>query len=178
MTCCSTPTWGAARPSPLAVCMVSTMSSIKTCKASPKSLTFFDFSRSMGLSAKIISRTATQPPYSKELSRKVLGAPSSGRLLQFHFASDAAASLTGDGGWERFQRLSERSQNSVYDVYYIHRVPDVKRSFNFRILILSRSNFARLGSLRQAQDKRQIQAKGGEGNRRLHAIPLEHFWIY
>ena len=30
----------------------------------------------------------------------------------------------------------------------------------------------------QAQDKRQIQAKGGEGNRRLHAIPLEHFWIY
>jgi len=30
----------------------------------------------------------------------------SGRLLQFYFANDAP----GDGGWERLQRLFERSQ--------------------------------------------------------------------
>ena len=41
-----------------------------------------------------------------ELSRKVLGAPSAGRILRLDFASSAP----GDGGWERFQRLSERSQ--------------------------------------------------------------------
>jgi len=29
--------------------------------------------------------------------------------LRLGFAGDAAASLTGDGGWERFQRFSEQS---------------------------------------------------------------------
>ena len=43
-----------------------------------------------------------------EFSRKVLGAPSAGRILRLDFASDAP----GDGGWERFQRLSERAQKT------------------------------------------------------------------
>ena len=41
-----------------------------------------------------------------EIYRKVLGAPSAGRILRLDFASDAP----GDGGWERFQRLSGRSR--------------------------------------------------------------------
>ena len=40
-----------------------------------------------------------------EISRKALGAPSPGRLLRHYCTRDAL----GDGGWERFQRLSERA---------------------------------------------------------------------
>jgi hypothetical protein len=41
-----------------------------------------------------------------EFSRKVLEAPSPGRLSQRNHASDAPE----DGGWERFQRLSGKAR--------------------------------------------------------------------
>jgi len=55
---------------------------------------------------------------SREFFRKVLEAPSPGRLLQGDFPGDAP----GDGGWERFQRLSEKSpERKGRDLLYKER---------------------------------------------------------